>query len=130
MSEENVEIVRRAFAYEVYGVGDRAEAEAIFDPNVVMNPTEEGPSYGLDAIRDNFERWASAWEDLQVTAEEFLDAGDRVLVTEHHRGRGRGSGIEVDTRLYSVYTVCDGKVVRMDQFTDRPEALEAAGLSE
>ena len=130
MSKENVEIVRRAFAYEVYGVGDRAEAEAIFDPNVVMNPTEEGPSYGLDAIRDNFERWASAWEDLQVTAEEFLHAGDRVLVTEHHRGRGRGSGIEVDTRLYSVYTVCDGKVVRMDQFTDRPEALEAAGLSE
>ena len=126
----NVEIVRRAFAYEVYGVGDRAEAEAIFDPNVVMNPTEEGPSYGLDAIRDNFERWASAWEDLQVTAEEFLDAGDRVLVTEDHRGRGRGSGIEVDTRLYSVYTVCDGKVVRMDQFTDRPEALEAAGLWE
>jgi len=44
MSEENVEIVRRAFAYEVYGVGDRAEAEAIFDPDVVMNPTDEGPS--------------------------------------------------------------------------------------
>ena len=65
-----------------------------------------------------------------MTAEEFIDAGDRVLVTEHHRGRGRGSGIEVDTRLYSVYTVCDGKVVRMDQFTDRPEALEAAGLRE
>ena len=40
MSEENVEIVRRAFAYEIYGVGDRAEAEAIFDPNVVMNPIE------------------------------------------------------------------------------------------
>ena len=44
MSEKNVEIVRRAFAYEVYGVGDRAEAEAIFDPDVVMNPTDEGPS--------------------------------------------------------------------------------------
>ena len=130
MSEENVEIVRRAFAYEIYGVGDRAEAEATFDHNFVLNPTEEGPSYGLDAIRDNFERWKGAWEDLQVTAEQFIDAGDRVLVSEHHRGRGRGSGIEVDTRLYSVYTVCDGKVVRMDQFTDRPEALEAAGLEE
>jgi ketosteroid isomerase-like protein len=128
MSEENVEIVRRAFAYEIYGVGDRAEAEAIFDPNFVMNPTEEGPSYGLDAIRDNFERWASAWEDLQVTAEEFLDAGDRVLVTEHHRGRGRGSGIEVDTRLYSVYTLRDGKVIRADEYGERAEALKAAGL--
>jgi hypothetical protein len=33
MSQEDVEVVRRAFAYEIYGVGDRAEAEAIFDPN-------------------------------------------------------------------------------------------------
>ncbi|HEX2371180.1 MAG TPA: hypothetical protein VHI33_01060 [Solirubrobacterales bacterium] len=48
MSQENVEIVRRAFAYEVYGHGDRAEAEAIFDPYVVMNPTEEGPSCGAN----------------------------------------------------------------------------------
>ena len=46
MSQENVEVVRRAFAYEIYGVGDRAEAEAIFDPNVVMNPTNEGPFHG------------------------------------------------------------------------------------
>jgi hypothetical protein len=57
MSEENVEVVRRAFAYEIYGRGDRAEAEAIFDPDVVMNPAEEGPFCGLDAIRDTFEHW-------------------------------------------------------------------------
>ena len=130
MSQENVEVVRRAFAYEIYGLGDRAEAEAIFDPNFVMNPTEEGPSYGLDAIRDNFEHWKGAWEELEVTAEEFIDAGDRVLVTEHHSGRGRGSGIEVDTRLYSVYTLRDGKVVRADEYIERGEALEAAGLRE
>ena len=95
-----------------------------------MNPNEEGPSYGLDAIRDNFERWASAWEELQVTAEDFLDAGDRVLVTEHHQGRGRGSGIEVDARFYYVYTLRDGKVLRADQYAERAEAFEAAGLEE
>jgi hypothetical protein len=38
MSEENVEVVRKAIAYEYYGVGDRTEAEAIFDPQVVLNP--------------------------------------------------------------------------------------------
>jgi hypothetical protein len=63
MSQENVEIVRRAFAYEIYGVGDRAEAEAIFDPQVVMNPSDEGPSYGFDAMRSDFERWASVFEE-------------------------------------------------------------------
>jgi ketosteroid isomerase-like protein len=130
MSEENVEIVRRAFAYEVYGVGDRAEAEAIFDPNVVMNPADERPSYGSDAMRSNMERWASAFNELEVTAEEFIDAGDRVLVTAYHRGRGQGSVVEVDTRFYELYTLRHGKVVRVDEFTDRSEALEAAGLRE
>ncbi len=130
MSQENVEIVRRAFAYEIHGVGDRAEAEAIFDPDVVINPTEEGPSHGLDAIRDNIEQWKDAWEELEVTTEEFIDAGDRVLVTAHHRGRGRGSGIEVDTRFYLVYSLRNGKVVRSDEYADRADALNAAGLPE
>jgi ketosteroid isomerase-like protein len=131
MSQQNVEIVRRAFAYEVYGHGDRAEAEALFDPYVVINPAEEGPSYGLDAVRDNFEHWKGAWEELEVTVEDVINAGeDRVLLTAHHRGRGRGSGIEVDTRLYSIYTLRDGKVLRTDEYADRAEVLEAAGLSE
>jgi ketosteroid isomerase-like protein len=128
MSQENVEIVRRAFAFEIYGVGDRADAEEIFDPSVVINPTEEGPSYGLDAIRDNFEHWKGAWEELEVTVEELIDAGDRVFVTAHHRGRGRGSGVQ--GRLYTVYTLRDGKVLRTDEYADRAEALEAAGLQE
>ena len=128
MSQENVEIVRRAVAYELYGVGDRAEAEAIFDPDVVINPSEEGPSHGLDAIRDNIEHWKDAWQELEVTTEEFIDAGDRVLVMVHHRGRGRGSGIEVDTRFYLVYSLRNGKVVRSDEYVDRADALKAAGL--
>jgi hypothetical protein len=68
MSQENVEVVRRAFEYEIYGRGHRAEAEEIFDPNFVMNPAEEGPSYGLDAVRENFEHWRGAWGELEVTA--------------------------------------------------------------
>jgi ketosteroid isomerase-like protein len=129
MSQENVEVVRRAFAYEIYGVGDRAEAEAIFDPNVVMN-VNEGSFHGLDAMRDDFEHWASAFEELEVSAEEFIDAGDRVLVTAYHRGRGRTSGVEVDGRFYEVYTLRDGKVVRVDEYVERADALEAVGLSE
>ncbi|HSC87642.1 MAG TPA: nuclear transport factor 2 family protein, partial [Polyangiaceae bacterium] len=99
MSEENVEIVRKAIAYEYDGVGDRAEAEALFDPNVVMNPVLEGldeePSYGPHAMRDDWERWASAFDELTVTFEEFIDAGDQVVVVAHHQGRGRKSGVAV-----------------------------------
>jgi ketosteroid isomerase-like protein len=95
-----------------------------------MNTIEEGAFYGLDSIRDNIEHWASAWEDFDVIAEEFLDAGDQVVVTARHRGRGRASGVIVDARFYDVYTLRDGKITRADEYADRAEALEAAGLQE
>jgi uncharacterized protein len=129
MSRENVEIVRRAFELKVLGRGSDAELAA-FHPDVVINSVEEGPSYGLNAIRDNFERWASAWDELEATPEEFVDAGERVLVTARHRGRGRGSGISVDAHFHEVYTLRDGKIIRVEEFIDRDKALEAAGLSE
>jgi ketosteroid isomerase-like protein len=128
MSEENVEVVRKAIAYEYYGIGERAEAEAIFDPHVVMNPMDEEPSYGLDAMRADFERWASAFEELRVTVEEIIDAGDQVVVVAHHQGRGQKSGVKVDTRFYEVYTLREGKISRVDEFNEMAEALEAAGL--
>ena len=75
-----------------------------------MNPVEEGASYGV--------------------VEETIDARDRVLLSAHHRGRGRGSGLEVDARYYEVYTLSRGKIIRVDEYTDRAEAREAAGLRE
>jgi ketosteroid isomerase-like protein len=130
VSQANVEIVRRAFAFGMQGRGDPAEALADFHPDVVLNSFEEPASSGRDAVRENLERWKSAWEEVEATAEEFIDAGDRVIVTAYFRGRGRGSGIEVDARFYEVYTLRDGTIVQIDEFTDRARALEAAGLSE
>jgi ketosteroid isomerase-like protein len=95
-----------------------------------MNPVAETPLYGVDAIRQNFERRRDAWEELEVAVEEVIDAGDRVFLTAHHRGRGRRSGVEVDTRLYSVFTLRDGKIVREDEYAERAEALVAVGLRE
>ena len=130
MSQENIEIVRRAWEYEMFGRRGGRDPLADFAPDIVMNPVEEEPSYGREAIRDNFEQFKSAWEELEVRAEEFIDAGQRVFVTAHFRGRGRASGITVETRLYEVYTLRDRKIVRVDEYTHRAEALEAVGLSE
>jgi ketosteroid isomerase-like protein len=130
MSQENLEVVRRAIAYEYYGVGDRAEAEAIFDPRVVLNPIDEAASSGFAAMRADMERWASAFDDLKVTFEELIDAGDQIVVVAHHKGRGHASGVEVDTRFYEVYTLCEGKVSRVDEYVERAEALKAVGLAE
>ena len=92
MSHENVEIVHRAFDAFHGRDADRAEALATIDPNVVYNPVEDGPSNGLNAIRAQFKRWESSWEELVETAEEFIDAGDRVVVTALYRAAVREAG--------------------------------------
>jgi len=99
MSQENVEIVRRAWEFEMFGRAGNGDPLADFAPDIVMNPVEEEPSYGRAAIRDNFLRFETAWEKLEVEAEEFIDAGEQVFVAVHFWGTGRASGVPVDARL-------------------------------
>jgi ketosteroid isomerase-like protein len=124
MSRENVEIVRRFLLVDV------DEALTYADPDIVWNPIEELPGQGHGAVRASLARWKAEWHDYKVMPEEFEDRGDRVVVTVRLRGRGRGSGIEIDARFYDVYSLRDGKIVRMDQFTARSQALKAVGLRE
>ena len=60
----------------------------------------------------------------------FPGGDDLVVVTELLRGRGRGSGAEVEMRVFSAYWFEEGKVRRRAAFTERKAALEAAGLRE
>jgi ketosteroid isomerase-like protein len=122
MSEENVEIVRRFLA------ADMEEALAWADPGIVWNPIEESPAQGHEAVRASAVRWKSEWDDYELIPEDFADMGDCVLATVRLRGRGKGSGIEVDARFFDLYTLRDGKIIRMDQFAEESEALEAVGL--
>jgi ketosteroid isomerase-like protein len=122
MSEQNVEIVRRFLAAEM------EEALALADPGIVWNPIEESPEQGHDAVRASAVRWKSEWDDYELVPEDFADMGDCVLATVRLRGRGRGSGVEVDARFFDLYTLRDGKIIRMDQFAEESEALEAVGL--
>ena len=124
MSQETVEIVRR------FLIADVDEAMTFADPDIVWNPIEELPTQGHDAVRASLARWKAEWDDYAVLPEEFVDSGDRVVVTVCLRGRGRGSGVQIDARFHDVYTLRDGKIVRMDQFAERHEALEAVGLAE
>jgi uncharacterized protein len=126
MSSSNLEIVRQGF--EAYARGDIAAAMAHHHPEVVFNPAEEPPIRGRDAVRDYVERWEEPWEDYEAEAEEFIDAGDRVVVALRVKARGTGSGAEVDARSYQVHTLESGRLVRMDEYLDRGEALAAAGL--
>jgi ketosteroid isomerase-like protein len=132
MSEENVELARRG--YEAFERGDLSAALEIFDPEMVTSVappipvagTYRGPEGFLQVMLD----WAEAFDELVQTGEEFIDAGEKVVVRTHHNSRGVGSGVPVERDFWYVWTVRSGKAVRLDIFNERDEALEAAALSE
>jgi ketosteroid isomerase-like protein len=128
MSQENVKVVREA--WDAYSGGDYDRIAGFHDPHIVVVTLEDGAVYGNNAVLANYQRWDEAWEGAETTLEEVIGHGDRVFVAARFHARGRASGVEVESRLYDVYTVRDGKVLRIDEYATRDEALEAAGLRE
>ena len=72
------------------------------------------------------------FDDYQMAPEEFIDAGgDQVLVFSREGGRGKGSGAAVQTHPTAhLWTLRDGKAIRMQSYWDRADALKAVGLQE
>jgi ketosteroid isomerase-like protein len=89
--------------------------------------TRHGPEGFLRSIEEALE----AFEDYHVEPEDFIDAGDIIVVPVRISGRGRGSGLEMEMRLAHLWALgSDGKVVRSEIYETTAEALKAAGLSE
>jgi ketosteroid isomerase-like protein len=83
--------------------------------------------YDLEKLRSFLEDLRGTFDSFQIEADEFIDAGEQVVVPTTSHGRGRG-GIEVTARTASVYTLRDGAVTRLVMYQERREALEAVGL--
>jgi ketosteroid isomerase-like protein len=132
MSQEEVEIVRRI--YEVWGAEGSPVASGLLDPEVEwVNPpeaVEPGTRQGIDAFATAAQTVADTFEGVGVEIEEFVDAGELVVVLATLRGRGRGSGAAVERKQGYVWTIQEGKAVRFQWFNSPAKALEAAGLSE
>ena len=73
---------------------------------------------------------AEAFDEFSLRGEEFIDAGDQVVVRVVSEGRGAGSGAPVTGTFWFVYGVRGGKLATIDMYATREEALEAAGLKE
>jgi ketosteroid isomerase-like protein len=128
MSQENVEAVR--LSIEAYRRGDWLAATAYLAPDVIWEVGQELPAQGPAAVRDMWQRWTSDWQELEMVGEELIDAGDEVVVAMHYRGRGRLSGVAIDSWVFEVHTFRDGQCVRKVDFETRGEALAAVGLRE
>jgi ketosteroid isomerase-like protein len=129
MSKENVEAVR-AFI-EAYNRRDFDAAVESFDRRIdwVLPDRQSSDScQGPSAVKRFWTGLDNTFDELRLDPQEHVDAGDVVATRLRYYGRGKGSGLEIETEMYhQVATFHDGRIVRMEYFGSWPEALEAAG---
>lgn len=130
MSEENLDVVRRSF--EALVSGDFETAFASFDPHAEWATAEDEPDartyYGLERVRRLVASFAEPWADRfdrAVLPEEYIDLGDWIVVPTSGRLHGRGSGIEMDIRETYAVRLRGGRIIRVEEYRTREQALEA-----
>jgi ketosteroid isomerase-like protein len=133
MSQDNVEIVRRALA--AFDSGDAGRVLAIIHPDfeaeVPPEVSAEPDSYrGESGIRRYLASFQDAMDDIHFEAEQLWDAGESVVVELRLTARGKQTAIEVEQRTAGVWTVNDGRVIHIRAYATASEALAAAGLAE
>jgi ketosteroid isomerase-like protein len=129
MSRANVEAMRRG--YERFA----ATGEIGPNPDLVWDVSRLGwPGQqiyaGAEGANQFLAEWADAWEDWALAAEDYIDAGESVVVIVNQRGRSKATGIPVNMRFAQVWSLRDGLAIRMQMYSSVDEALEAVGLSE
>ncbi len=133
MSQENVAVVRTVLA--AMSVGDPEAAFALADPGVVIDTTRFvfNPStyVGIEGLRQLWTETNEGWEEMRTEPDEFIDAGERVVVIGRLVARAKASGVKVERPTGQVWTIRSGLVVRWEiGYTDPREALKAVGLEE
>jgi ketosteroid isomerase-like protein len=126
MSQADIEMLKAGF--DAYNKGEFERMLEIWDEDVEVVKLGGGePLRGKESIR----KWLIPDAiDQRAEGMEFRDFGERVLVTCNWHVRGRGSGVEFDTRVFLLFTMRTGKVIRAEGFSGEHEALNAAGLQE
>jgi len=138
VSQENVEIVRRLF--DAVAGRDAATVLALYDRDLEWDGSrsrwsellQAGVSFrGHEGLRRFSRAYYEMWESFHDEIQELIDAGDHVVSVVTTRGRGRTSGIDVEWRGNAgVWTIREGKIVKVAWFSTRSEALKAVGLEE
>ena len=130
MSQENVEILRRAISH----LNEAGEPDLdLYDPDLVWTTRADGPAHntyrGLDGLRRGTASLREVWVDVHAEILEVIDAADTVVSVLRWRLRAQ-SGVELEAVEGWVTWIREGRITRIEQHPGKQEALEAAGLSE
>jgi uncharacterized protein len=122
------EVVRAL--YEAINTRDYEAGFALLDEDFEWLEPEQtllsGNHRGFAEVRQAIEAQLEVWDEFTIEPEEFHEIGDRVAVPIRQRARGGASGVEVEIRIGHLWTVREGKIVRLEVFPAREDARKAA----
>jgi uncharacterized protein len=124
--EEDVERLR-----EVYRAFNEGGVEAVLErlaPQFRVRDRESSPDrqthYGKEGIKQLFDSYMEAFDALRLEPDEFIDAGDQIVVSLYQRVRGKESGARVVGRIAHVWMLREGVALHLRIFSDKEGALE------
>jgi ketosteroid isomerase-like protein len=124
---DNVEAV--VASYDALNRGDVDGAMEALAEDAEWHESEALPDTGIyrgrEAIRRFLTDFLASWESFHQEIEDTQEAGDRVALFIHLTATGQESSVEVDANYAHVWTISDGRGVRVDAYYDREEALAA-----
>jgi uncharacterized protein len=127
MATDDVEILRSA--YESLNEGHIEAALGVLDEHAEWSEHSDLPEAGVyrgrDSIRTFLELFLESWESFHQETEELIAGESCVLIMLRSRQRGKGSGIDVEARYAHLWTMENGRGVRVDAYFNRKEALRA-----
>jgi ketosteroid isomerase-like protein len=129
---ENVEAMKRGLeALNRDGVDAFLEfIDPDFETTTPPELTVEPATYrGREGLRFYFDSFYEIMDEVRFEPEEFIEVGDRVVVPTRLVARGRDTGIEAVQQIVMVWTLRNGKGLRVETFATKDEAVAAAGGS-
>jgi ketosteroid isomerase-like protein len=132
MSQNYTDTLRAV--YDEWAKGNFRAGTELYDSLLLFVPFPDFPAephyVGPEGVRQFMLAFLAAWTDLTMTAEQFIEAGDSIVVVTRWRGVGKESGALTERLVFDVWTFRGPTVVRAEFFSDRGEALAAVGLPE
>jgi uncharacterized protein len=132
MSQENVENSRRT--WDRFLADDIQGTLAFLDAEIEVHDVPGLPDarvyHGHQGYLDQIANFREAFSEMTYEPLEFIDGGDTVVSVIRATGVAKVGGLEGEGTYAQLETWRDGKVVKVQYFTRKDEALEAAGLRE
>ena len=132
MSQANVDLIRSI--YDAFAAGDVPAVLGAMSPDIVWNEAENfpyadgNPYRGPEAVLNGvFARCIGEWDGFAVVPEEFLDAGDTVVVLGRYRGTYKATGKAMNPQLAHVWRIADGKAAQFQQYADTLQVARVTG---